>query len=460
MQFAEYGGARVIYGLIAAAGWGLSTVAAAGAARQLGSYYAVLISQLLGLIGLGLLAAIKHPVLAPDVRPLAGLAAAGILGLLGWLSYYRALTTGPVGLVSAIGASYGGVTALLAITVLGERIGVIGGAGIVLATAGVALAAAKGHPPPGPPGDASPAPLREPALTSLARPATAAGSPPGPAHASTGLLESARPEPGLPGPGRPGPGVLGTELADAELPTVELWATDLRRRRAWLGQGSGLAAASRPRAGTPWRGMPGASALPARPRLVILRRAGVAWRAVQPVTPPDPPRRTRGARRRPRSRWRGTLPERTPPMSRYRRLFARPGTSLALGSAVVYGVSAFLLGRYSAREGWLAATLVTYAASVLTLAAALPFAGRRRGPWPGARGMAWAIVAGITEVIALLAFARGGQAGQVAVTAAVSSLSPALVLAAGFLVFRERLSARQLLGAACIIGGLVLLGLT
>jgi drug/metabolite transporter (DMT)-like permease len=147
-------------------------------------------------------------------------------------------------------------------------------------------------------------------------------------------------------------------------------------------------------------------------------------------------------------------------MSRYRRLFGRPGTSLALGSAVVYGVSAFLLGRYSAREGWLAATLVTSAASVLTLAAALPFAGRRRGPRPGARGMAWAIVAGITEVIALLAFARGGQAGQVAVTAAVSSLSPALVLAAGFLAFRERLSARQLLGAACIIGGLVLLGLT
>jgi hypothetical protein len=55
------GGVRVIYGLIAAAGWGLSTVAAAGAARQLGSYYAVLISQLLGLIGLGMLAAIKHP---------------------------------------------------------------------------------------------------------------------------------------------------------------------------------------------------------------------------------------------------------------------------------------------------------------------------------------------------------------------------------------------------------------
>src|SRR5436309_3186228 len=116
-------GARVIYGLIAAAGWGLSTIAAAGAARHLGSYYAVLISQLLGLIGLGMLAAIKHAVLAPDIRALTGLAAAGVLGLIGWLFYYRALATGPIGLVSAIGASYGGVTALLAVTVLGERIG-------------------------------------------------------------------------------------------------------------------------------------------------------------------------------------------------------------------------------------------------------------------------------------------------------------------------------------------------
>lgn len=419
----------MIYGLIAAAAWGLSTVAAAGAARQLGSYYAVLISQLLGLIGLGMLAAVKHPVLAPDARPLAGLAAAGVLGLIGWLCYYRALETGPVGLVSAIGASYGGVTALLAVAVLGERIGVAGGAGIVLATAGVALAAARARPASAAaaageadqaaaPDQAAAAPPRRPALSSLALPATA-------------------------GPDLPGPAASGSSLAGGVLPGAVL-------------PGAGLPGAVPPGAG-PSGAEPSDAA---RPRQAILRRAGACWRAVQPVTLPEAAARAAGARRRPPS-WRREIPQPgTPGPGLRRRLFSRPGTTLALGSALVYGVGAFLLGRYSAREGWLAATLITYAASVLTLAAALPFAGRARGPWPGVRGLAWAIVAGVTEVIALLAFARGGQAGQVAVTAAVSSLSPALVLAAGFLVFRERLSGRQLLGAACIIAGLILLGLT
>ena len=140
------------YGLIAATAWAASTVAAANAARRLGTYYAVLISQVLGLATLGLLTAMLHPSLAAAGRVLAGLVAAGVLGLLGWLFYYRALESGPVGLVSAIGASYGGVTALLAVTLLGEHIGGFGGAGVMLAVGGVALAVARA-----PNADAAPA---------------------------------------------------------------------------------------------------------------------------------------------------------------------------------------------------------------------------------------------------------------------------------------------------------------
>ena len=132
------------YGLIAALAWGISTIAAAWAARRVGTYMALLVSQLLGAGFLGLLALMMRPSLAGlDGLTLPGLAGAGLLGLLGWLTYYKALEDGPVGVVSAIAATYGGVAAVLAVLVLGERLGLSGGAGVILAVGGVGLAAAR-----------------------------------------------------------------------------------------------------------------------------------------------------------------------------------------------------------------------------------------------------------------------------------------------------------------------------
>jgi drug/metabolite transporter (DMT)-like permease len=303
------------YGLIAALAWGISTIAAAGAARRIGTYTALLVSQLMGAGFLGLLAVMMRPSLAGlDGLALPGLAGAGLLGLLGWLTYYKALQDGPVGVVSAIAATYGGVAAVLAVLVLGERLGLSGGAGVILAIGGVGLAAA--------------------------------------------------------------------------------------------GSSGGLAA------------------------------GGIA-------------------------RW---------------------GILLALVSAATYGAGSFLLGGFSAQVGWLAAALVAYGSSVAALVVVLPFrrAGGRAGgaaPPPDLRqsatrdgesglgrpgyrpGLGWAAAAGLTEAVALAAFSRGGQAGQVAVTAAVSSLYPIIPLAAGWVVFRERLRWRQVLGVACIIAGLVMISL-
>jgi drug/metabolite transporter (DMT)-like permease len=78
---------------------------------------------------------------------------------------------------------------------------------------------------------------------------------------------------------------------------------------------------------------------------------------------------------------------------------------------------------------------------------------------PAASALAWAAAAGLTDVVGLLAFSRGGAAGQVAVTAAVSSIYPAIPLVAGLVMFGERLSRRQLAGVGCIVAGLVLIGL-
>jgi drug/metabolite transporter (DMT)-like permease len=310
----------VTYGLVAALAWGISTIAAAWAARRAGTYMALLVSQLTGAGFLGLLAVMMRPSLAGlHGLALLGLAGAGLLGLLGWLTYYMALQDGPVGVVSAIAATYGGVAAVLAVLVLGERLGLSGGAGVILVVGGVVLAAAR----------------------------------------SSGSL--------------------------------------------------------------------------------------AAWGVV------------------------------------------RPGIVLALLSAVAYGVGAFLLGRFSAQVGWLAAVLVIYGSSVAALVLVLPFrrahSGRAGGAavpsalWqsatcdgepdkassrgrPGYRsGLGWAAAAGLTEAVALAAFSRGGQAGQVAVTAAVAGLYPVIPLAAGRVIFHERLRWRQVLGVACLIAGLVMISL-
>ncbi len=302
----------MIYGLITAMGWGISAIAATNAARRAGTYTAVLSGQGTGVAVLIILAVFLRPPLdAIGVTTAIGLASAGLLGLLGYLTFYRALEYGgAVGLVSAISATYGGITTVLAVVVLGEHIGGSGAAGVVLAVTGIAMACAS-----------SPAAAQPPPIA-VAEPIV--GIAPGPARG---------------------------------------------------------------------------------------------------------------------------------------RSLSRAGVPLALASALTYGVSGFLLGDYSARAGALGSALAAHGTSVAVLLLALPFLGKRKVWRTNASGMIWAVAAGLADVVGLLAFARGGQAGQVAVTAAVSSIYPAIPLVAGLVMFGERMSRRQLLGVTLIITGLVLIGL-
>jgi drug/metabolite transporter (DMT)-like permease len=135
-----------------------------------------------------------------------------------------------------------------------------------------------------------------------------------------------------------------------------------------------------------------------------------------------------------------------------------PGLMLALASAATYGTGAFWLGMYAAAAGWLVSALMVYVISVTVLLAALICKHKR--PAGGLAAIGWAIAAGLTEAAALVAFARGGQAGQVAVTAAVSSTYPVIPLAAGLLLFRERLSALQVFGICIAVTGLTLVSMS
>lgn len=335
------------YGLIAAIMWGLSAVAAAKAARRTGTYLAVLCGQGVGVLSLLVLAtAVRPSFTAVDGAIALHLAGAGLVGLLGYLCYYRAIEDGPVGLGSAISSTYGGIAALLAVIVLGERLGGIGIAGVVLAVAGVAMA-----------------------ITRTTGPASSSADPSALAPGPRAQVPEAT-DPAGPPDSRP---------PDATQPS--------------LGVGEPIV---------------GVAPVPGRPRRL-----------------------------------------------------SRLAIPLAFASALAYGAGGFLLGDYSGRAGWLGAALIAHGTSVTALLAVLPLMGRRAAAWRGgASGAAWAAAAGLTDAAGLLAFARGGQVGQVAVTAAVSSVYPVIPLAAGLALFGERLRASQLLGVALVVAGLVLLGLT
>jgi drug/metabolite transporter (DMT)-like permease len=140
------------------------------------------------------------------------------------------------------------------------------------------------------------------------------------------------------------------------------------------------------------------------------------------------------------------------------------GAVFGLAAALFYGVSGFMIGRYSRDLGWLVPVVIARSGAMVFLLGLL--ATPLRAPSPGGPGrgraasaIAWAMAAGLVDAAGLAAFSRGDQVGLVAVTAAVSSAYPVIPLIGGLLLFRERLRRWQAAGAVLILAGLVLLGL-
>jgi drug/metabolite transporter (DMT)-like permease len=135
------------------------------------------------------------------------------------------------------------------------------------------------------------------------------------------------------------------------------------------------------------------------------------------------------------------------------------GAAFGLVAALCYGVGGFMIGRYTQSFGWLVPVLVARGGAMVLLLGLLVTPLRRPAGIRLAPGLAWALAAGLTDAAGLVCFARGGQAGLVAVTAAVSSAYPVIPLVGGLLIFRERLLRQQVGGAVLILAGLILLGL-
>lgn len=129
------------------------------------------------------------------------------------------------------------------------------------------------------------------------------------------------------------------------------------------------------------------------------------------------------------------------------------GVPFAAGAALLFGLSLYAAGRASAvlPVAWvlLPARLIGVAALAVPLAAS----GRLRltraaGPL--------VVAAGVGEVLGLAAFGLGARHG-IAVASVLASQFAALAAVAAFLVFRERLSGRQLAGVSTIAVGVTAL---
>jgi drug/metabolite transporter (DMT)-like permease len=110
------------------------------AARRIGALRPVVIGELAGLAGYWTLFALGHFSLRGVGGSVWLLVLAGVIAVAGYLAMYRGLESGHVGLVSATSACYGGVIAVLSVTLLRERLTVEASVGIAATVVGVMLA--------------------------------------------------------------------------------------------------------------------------------------------------------------------------------------------------------------------------------------------------------------------------------------------------------------------------------
>ncbi len=147
----------MIYGLLAAIGWGTTDFLGAVSGRRMGSLPALAVSQIAGTI----LASILFLVHGTGFGPVSGLLwfvlANGVIAMTAYALHYRALELGPVAVVSPVGAGYAVVGFTLAVLLLDEHPGptaILGGlitiAGVVLVSANLPkLLAGLHEKPPG-----------------------------------------------------------------------------------------------------------------------------------------------------------------------------------------------------------------------------------------------------------------------------------------------------------------------
>ena len=152
-----------------------------------------------------------------------------------------------------------------------------------------------------------------------------------------------------------------------------------------------------------------------------------------------------------------SLPPRTERAAGAARL--APGVAWALGSALVFGLSFFLLGRYvTPTLGGVTPTWLLRVVGLTMLSLAARPAGQTLR-WPAGRVWVMPVGVGALSTLAVLATNLGLGRGQDAAVTVLGSLSVVITTLLALLILRERLFSWQWLGAALACGGVVLVGL-
>ena len=130
----------VVYGVLAAVGWGVADFMAATASKRIGvlrTATGVHLSSSVAVAGYFFI--VYEPGLL-TWEHWAALAGISVLGVLVYVVFYRALREGPVAVVSPIVSSYAIVVIALAMAFSGERLSVLQGLGALCSIGGIVLA--------------------------------------------------------------------------------------------------------------------------------------------------------------------------------------------------------------------------------------------------------------------------------------------------------------------------------
>jgi drug/metabolite transporter (DMT)-like permease len=138
---------------------------------------------------------------------------------------------------------------------------------------------------------------------------------------------------------------------------------------------------------------------------------------------------------------------------------AGSGVRLAIVASLAFGGYLFGMAVLSDDLGWLVPILVTRAVTVAALAT-VELAGRVRpvGRVDG-RAVLACLSAGLLDASGYLAFNRGAEIGEVALTGAAASAYPVIPIVWGLVALRERVARHQLVGVAGVLTGMVVLSL-
>jgi drug/metabolite transporter (DMT)-like permease len=129
----------LLYGLAAALCWGITDVCAALAGRRFGALLTVAAGQSVSLTLLVIIAFASVGHLPIDTRILLPVMGLGVVSGISYLTFFTALRLGPIAVVSPVVSAYGGLTVLLAVILLDERLSGGQALGAIVAMTGILL---------------------------------------------------------------------------------------------------------------------------------------------------------------------------------------------------------------------------------------------------------------------------------------------------------------------------------